>query len=271
MKTLGFQKLGGVDPSWNSPKCAKTCDIPAIWRGSVDDFDLHLIKDADVVFIMAVIEHLITPRRAIKRLVSGMKTGAKLIIEVPSLDLFDGSSGEPLGELSLEHIQFFSLDSLKNMMVGLDLTLVEYSELTLPHSLGSLFAVFECAPEAAIEYRHASGDALLMKHYINESNAKLARCLESLNGKKFILYGAGAHSARLVPILEKKGIAVQAIVDGNPNYLGETLGEIEIQDPEVISRMPETPILISSFRSEAVIKASCKGRFANKIVTLYGS
>ena len=78
-----------------------------------------------------------------------------------------------------------------------------------------------------------------------------------------------AHSARLLPQLAQRGIHVQAIVDGNPNYHGETLGEIVIEDPMVLSDMPDIPVLISSFRSEAAIKVFCTERFTNRLITLY--
>jgi hypothetical protein len=271
LKSQGYTKLIGIDPAKNCSERAKIYGIQDVYCGSIVDFDLGLVSDADVVLVMAVLEHLVTPKSSIDRLVNGMKVGARLIIEVPSLALFDGIKGEPLGELSIEHLQFFSLTSLTNLMVGLNLKLVGDYEMELPHALGALFAVFECTSDAATEFQDGSSDSVIMKKYVYDSNAKLARCFEQPIDKSIILYGAGAHSARLLPQLAERGIHVQAIVDGNPNYHGETLGEIEIQDPMVLADMPDTPILISSFRSEAAIKVFCTERFTNRLITFYGS
>jgi len=271
LKSQGYTKLIGIDPAKNCSERAKTYGIQDVYCGSIVDLDLSLVSDADVVLVMAVLEHLVAPKSAIDRLVSGMKVGARLIIEVPSLALFDGIKGEPLGELSIEHLQFFSLTSLTNLMVGLNLKLVGDYEMELPHALGALFAVFECTSDAATEFQDGSSDSVIMKKYVYDSNAKLALCFEQPIDKNIILYGAGAHSARLLPQLAQRGIHVQAIVDGNPNYHGETLGEIEIQDPMVLADMPDTPVLISSFRSEAAIKLFCTERFTNRLITFYGS
>lgn len=271
LKSQGYSKLIGIDPAKNCSERAEMYGIQDAYCGSIVDFDLSLVSDADVVLVMAVLEHLVTPKSSIARLVSGMRVGARLIIEVPSLALFDGIKGEPFGELSIEHLQFFSLTSLSNLMVGLNLKLVGDYEMELPHALGTLFAVFECTSDAATELQDGSNDLVVMRKYVNDSNAKLALCFEQPIDKSIILYGAGAHSARLLPELAERGIHVQAIVDGNPNYHGETLGEILIEDPMVLADMPDIPVLISSFRSEAAIKLFCTERFTNRLITFYES
>ncbi|MDC0088864.1 class I SAM-dependent methyltransferase [Porticoccaceae bacterium] len=269
LKDQGYQRLIGIDQAKNCTERALIYGIEDVNRGSVVDFDLSLVGDADVVLVMAVLEHLLTPKSSIKRVVSGMKVGAKLIIEVPSLARFDGVNGEPFGEFSLEHLQFFSLTSLTNLAVGLNIKLVAHYDLDLPSSLGSLFAVFERTSEVFSELQDARSDAVSVKKYIDDSKAKLDLCLENLVDRSIILYGAGAHSGRLLPLLAQKQVHVRAIVDGNPNYQGETLGDLEIKDPAIISGMPDTPLLISSFRSESAIKAFCAERFANRIISFY--
>ena len=271
LRSQGYTKLIGIDPAKNCSERAKIYGIQNVYCGSIVDFDLSLVSDADVVLVMAVLEHLVTPKRSIERLVGGMKVGARLIIEVPSLALFDGIKGEPLGELSIEHLQFFSLTSLTNLMVGLNLKLVGDYEMELPHALGTLFAVFECTPDAATEFQDGTSDLVMMKKYVDDSIAKLSICFEQQIDKRIILYGAGAHSARLLPQLAERGIHVQAIVDGNPNYHGETLGDIVIKDPMVLTDLPDIPVLVSSFRSEAAIKAFCLERFTNRLITFYES
>lgn len=82
LKSQGYTKLIGIDPAKNCSERAKTYGIQDVYCGSIDDFDLSLVSDADVVLVMAVLEHLVTPKSSIDRLVSGMKVGARLIIEV---------------------------------------------------------------------------------------------------------------------------------------------------------------------------------------------
>lgn len=82
LKSQGYTKLIGIDPAKNCFERAKTYGIQDVYCGSIDDFDLSLVSDADVVLVMAVLEHLVTPKSSIDRLVSGMKVGARLIIEV---------------------------------------------------------------------------------------------------------------------------------------------------------------------------------------------
>ena len=72
----------------------------------------------------------------------------------------------------------------------------------------------------------------------------------------FLIYGAGSHTARILPMLsaDLRQLPVHAIIDNNPNLAGKQLGGIPIVSAAKLGDYPGRDILISSFRYETEIK-----------------
>lgn len=116
MARAGWGNLHGVDPAPNSAQRAKAIfGLTSIHLGTFDTAHTVVpLAQADVVFVMAVLEHLPKLRADMQALLARLRPGCRLLIEVPALDLFKAEGAEPFGEFSLEHIQFFSATSLRN-------------------------------------------------------------------------------------------------------------------------------------------------------------
>lgn len=273
LRNAGWERLQGLDPAPKSAlRAREQFDLECIHQGTL--FQASEVIDlgrADLVCLMAVLEHLPELRRDVSRLLSHLREGCRLLIEVPALDLFIGSAGEPFGELSLEHIQFFSSQSLRNFFASLGCRVLGEELVPLPalHS-GALFVLVEYIGAGPMVLTNEL--PVTMDDYLNGSHQRWVQVLRKIPEVPYVLYGAGSHSARLLPQLnsrQKKNLV--AVLDGNKNLHGKRFDQWVVHAPEELAKFPGLPVLISSYRSEKLIAQTLKKYFPDhELHLMYG-
>jgi SAM-dependent methyltransferase len=273
MRDSGWTDLHGVDPG---PKAAQSArdlfDIGNIHCATMGTAHTVLPLDqADLVCIMAVLEHLPSLHDDMQALISHLRPGCRILVEVPALDLFKARAAEPFGEFSLEHIQFFSATSLRNFFAGLGSKAIVLENVALPMlQSGSLFGLFENLGSKSSDILIEHEDDQVFREYVEGSRETLNAAMQKIPDTPFLIYGAGSHTARLLPYLEiTHSDHLLGIVDGNTNLVGKTMGRWTIQPPDVLTTMPNVSVLVSSFRSQIEIASSLESRFTNNLVLMY--
>lgn len=273
LQAAGWQHLQGLDPAPNAAQCArKMFGVENIHRGLMSEAHAVLdLKSVDLVCIMCVLEHLPQLRQDMARLVSRLRPGCKILLEVPAIECFLHPDCEPFGEFSLEHIQFFDTASLVNLMQSLGARQLALELLELPMvASGSMLGLFEWSgsiPHAPAFQCSTTG---ALQDYILESQRQLHRALQRVPVGPLIVYGAGSHTARLLAHLEKiPECEVRSIVDSNPNLQGKRMGRWTVRAPSSIQETPEVAVLISSFRSQNAIASHLRKTAPNPLVLLY--
>jgi SAM-dependent methyltransferase len=274
LSAAGLRHLHGVDPAPNAQATARTAfGLTGVRRGTMADCEQVVpLRDAQVVLIMAVLEHLWNPRRDLARLLAQLQPGCKVIIEVPALETFDGSRGEPFGELSLEHIQFFSLRSLDSFMRTLGAQPAGHRLVDLPSiEAKALLGMYEITSSQSPPV-HAGTDGDAMRSYLRLCASRWDAALACVPTGELAIYGAGSHTARLLPALARRGdAALECLVDTNPNLQGRRMGGHVIASPAELARHPTVPVLVSSYRYQSEIRTRLESRHSNPVVTLYGA
>lgn len=273
LQKAGWQQLQGLDPAPNAAQCAlEMFGVRGIRRGVMSEAHevLHL-QGLDLVCIMSVLEHLPQLKQDMAGLLSKLRPGCKVLVEVPAIEFFLNPNSEPFGEFSLEHIQFFDAPSLNNLMRSLGAEPLALELLDLPMvASGSMLGLFEwngSTPASPI-YSHPHTDTLVT--YIAQSKRQLVRALQQVPAGPLIVYGAGSHTARLLAHLERKPCCtVHGIVDSNPNLVGKRMGRWTVQPPSSIHSTPDIPVLVSSFRSQNAIASDLKKSVTNPLVLMY--
>jgi hypothetical protein len=208
-----------------------------------------------LICFSAVLEHLLDPYTEMSKLCDKLPNDCLIAVEVPDIDAFDGKNGEPYGEFSLEHINYFSERSLSALFYRLGCNIIK-SEKVSYQGGGSLILLAQ--NKHSPEKFSYSNDYINMQAYIVASENKLESCLKKLLPKitkNLLIYGAGSHTARLIPRLLSLDINnFDAIIDSNQNLWGEKLGNIPIVPINNINNFNNHDILISSFKSEKIIK-----------------
>jgi SAM-dependent methyltransferase len=272
----GWHSLSGIDPAPNAHIQAKNCyNLTQVRTGELEQVhDIPELAEASLVCLMGVLEHLPLLREHMQALSDTLGPDAMMLIEVPASERFIADDFEPFGEFSLEHIQFFSQISLNNLMSSLGWEPVKTEILELPQgTTDSLLCLYQRAVSAELSQPETNDELSL---YITESTKRLAPALNTImeSDGELIIFGAGSHTARLLPYL-RQGDCLQrvlAIVDNNPNLQGKQMDRWVVAQPEQVLKLyPDAKVLVSSYRSQHAIADALKKHYSNPILTIYSA
>lgn len=274
LKALGFTRLQGVDPAPQAPEIAsRLYGLPGVVSGEVSSAaDVVDLARADVVCLWAVLEHLPQLEQDLRGLLQHLRHGTRLLVEVPAVESFDAAHGEVLGEFSPEHIQFFTAQTLVNLMqrLGAEPLDVRVQHWPAIHS-GSLFAAFACrtAETNGMPQRCAVGYRQITE-YVRVGQERMQQLLAQIPDVAWVLYGAGAHSLRLLANLDDERRAqLQAVLDANPNLQGQQLCGFPVLPPTAVHRFAGCPVVVSSFRAQTPIVQWLRGACSNPLICFY--
>lgn len=272
---LGFTDLSGLDPS---PACAAEvarcghCGIV----GTIDDFQSDSEKYSGII-LSHVLEHVLDVKSALTALAGRLQPDGWLYVEVPDASRYLDCQLAPFQDFNLEHINHFSLQSLRNALTANGWNVCRAGGKTLrlernrPYPAVFVFAHF--SGECSVEFDPATHTRLI--DYASVS----ARMLEGIDQRlrhviadsPVAIWGAGQFTMRLLAESSLKNADIVAIIDSNPVHHGRPLHGQKIQSPDQFLRVcsPVVPIIIGSLVNLESIESSIRGRgFVNPIVQL---
>lgn len=172
----------------------------------------------------------------------------------------------------MEHIQFFSAQSLRNLLGRLGARVVAEHLLPLTSvDAGSLFVLAEKDVSTGKAMAFQPESSTHFDAYLAGSRVRLDAAIRRVPREPFVLYGAGSHSARLLPLLDHAARRrIRAVLDGNVNLHGKRFGAWTVQAPAAMVEYPGLPVLISSYRAQQAIAHSLGARCSNPVVSMYG-
>jgi SAM-dependent methyltransferase len=272
--TAGWTSLYGMDPAPEaSAKANALFGLQNVRAGTIRQAPQLLPLDqAALVCLTGVLEHLPDLRSDLAALVKGLNDRTMIMVEVPALERFTRTPLEPYGEFSLEHIQYFSTQSLDRLMAELGYVrkageIVELSDGVTD----SLFGLFVRQTSATADMPYST---VGLRDYLALSGQLMSQVIDAIvqcNAGQLVIYGAGSHSARLLPKMAAAGIAerIVGIADGNPNLRGKMLGRYQVCSPDKLEQWPDATIVVSSFGAQNAIAEFISQRFPNPILKLY--
>ena len=278
IRDAGWSRLKGVDPAPRAHTQALALyGLDCVQTGTLNQATTqHDFSATDVICMMGVLEHLPRLESDLAQLVSALDVGTKILVEVPALECFSRKAHEPFGEFSLEHIQFFSATSLATLFATLGYQPLALAIVELPAGYcDSLMGMFVRAPNALpTEHPAMVGSmANLLEDYLQNSEKMMTAAITRIaadTASNLVIYGAGSHTARLLPKLPAKELnRIGAVVDGNPNLHGKRLGNFVIEAPSALAKYPAATIVVSSFRSQTSIAEMLRATRVNFVLTLY--
>ncbi len=276
LRDAGWSRLAGIDPAPAAPREALArFGIDCVRSGRLEQAPSLLPLDGfDAVCLTGVLEHLPDLRRNLEALIASLSDRARILVEVPALERFASRPGEPFGEFSLEHIQYFSTSSLIRFFATLGFSPLATLIVELPRgSCDSLFGLF--ARTSRPEPSPADADLAdgLLEDYVARCAHGMADCLAKISdcdADSFVIYGAGSHTARLLPRLTdavRKRIA--CIVDRNPNLHGKRLGGFAIETQEALAGHASATVVVSTFGGQEAIVGMLRTTRPNPVLALY--
>ncbi|MEO7039538.1 MAG: class I SAM-dependent methyltransferase, partial [Candidatus Elarobacter sp.] len=250
--------VAGIDPSPFAARIARERYGIEVRVGSL--FDELGPGAFDLVVATLVLEPVIDLRRFIGRLREFLRPGGRLYLELPDASRFNFSGdphdphavgfAEPYLQFNFEHVNYFTPRSLENLMLanGFVALAVEPQLSTFPVIASTWMRG---------ELPRAEDSLPALRRYVEQCRARVAQIevtIRALAARgEFAVWGAGAHTQRLLGSGGLDAARVPFFVDANPALQGATLAGRPVVAPDRLRERPELPILVSSFAFEGEI------------------
>jgi SAM-dependent methyltransferase len=275
LRESGISNVRGVDPS---PGCARAAREH--YGIEVDTYSIFDIPEQtyDFLILVGVMEHIRDLEQATAKIGRLLVPAGRVYLAVPDAAAFAAQTDGPYQEFSVEHLTFFSLSSLTNLMQMRGFRRIAGGHFVCAPSHGTtggiVWGVFEAGPyEPRLEKDTETETGLAA--YICKSeqvDARVRRIIAGIaaSADPILVWGTGAHTLRLLAEGGLDKVNIHAFIDSNPKYQGRNLHGRPVMAPADLQERKE-PILISSFAAQHDIAIQIRDRLrlANEIITLY--
>ncbi|MDD5363742.1 MAG: methyltransferase domain-containing protein [Gallionellaceae bacterium] len=274
-KSAGYRSILGLEPSSMASTLARDTYGIEVIPATLEDF--HPGRQFDLITLCGVLEHLTSLHDLVSGIGRLLPDRGYLFIAVPDAASFgEREPREPFLEFALEHINFFTDQSLDNLLRphGFE-RVASLSQWNDFYANRYLLALYNHGPiERPAPVRDESGTDSVAR-YIDMSNARLATIAGKVDaladtGTPIVIWGAGSLASRLCATTRLPECNILAFVDVNPQLHGQTLLGRPIHPPEWLDGRREATVFIASYVYGAEIRQALADKFhwGDAIVTI---
>ena len=269
LQEQGFRHLTGLEPSEkNCCGITERWGIRAVAGALGEDIPPLVGETFDIVLMEGVLEHLIDVQGNVRDALAYLKKDGALYLNVPDLAAFPDCH-DLYQQFSVEHVNFFSLPSMQNLMGAFGMTCVAYDR----NGYG-VFTLWRHASEGVTARTFDQAGTADMRTYLAGAEQLAAQMKDRLTpyrGREVYVWAAGTHTAMLYQLGLLDGIHVRAIIDSNANYQGKEIYGVPVIAPQELAAREPLPIIISSQLAQDAIHTQIKEKMGlpNEVVRLY--
>jgi SAM-dependent methyltransferase len=271
-RRAGYERLLGLDPAPECRALAERLYKVDVVTGSLSSFCAE--TPFDVVLLSSVLEHLPDPRAALDRVASLVAKDGLVFVQVPDAARFGVEMREPFLEFSIEHINYFTRESLEELMVRAGFVAVEVRPDVLRYN-GTAYPALTSAwrrgaSPAATPSRSDIGP---LRAYVTRSSELLTqvdRALRPLaeSREEVVVWGAGSLAARLLATTVMGELNIVGVVDSNPSLHTQRLLGLPIAPPASLRGGRVTVLVASVVWGEAIVKTLEEFGYEGRVVSL---
>lgn len=276
MYRLGYREALGIDPSSESVNVASSREGVKVEVGSFEAVPSSIGK-FDCVCLTGVLEHLWDLDEAMSAIVSLLNAGGIVYVEIPDADRYVDPYVAPFEDFSTEHVNHFSLSSLKVLAsrFGLETIFERRTETPLgPDVRAAAVAVaWRVNPDVLPNVEYDTDLVNSLKQYVDQSSRDFREIRNGLDqrlGKsdEYILWGIGETSFKLLALDPLRNRRAAYFVDSNASRRQFTFDGTRVLEPaNLISG--GLPIVASSLiRATAIVDASRSLGLENPVIRL---
>ncbi len=279
LRATGATQVLGLDPS---PACARTAARRygiRVLTGTLSHPPPDLGRH-DLILLGAVLEHVRDLRAALQQVQALLRPPGLLYVEVPDATRFSVAEDAPFQEFSVEHINYFSQRSLRNLLQAAGFEEIESAptataqgESTVAWVINAIFR--RAAAGARHPLERDEGTEAALAAYVaasREVERGIHAALEPWvrSARPIIVWGVGTHTQRLLATGTLARARIAAFVDSNPRYQGKQMNGLPILAPASLRGRTE-PILVSSRFFQKEIERQIRGELGlpNELILLY--
>ena len=277
LREAGFERPFGVDPSPDAVRVARDAFSLEVIVGGLDEAKAWGHKFGLVSYV-AVLEHVLKPRKQVREVSRLLRRDGFLFVSVPAAGSFKDHVEAPFQEFSVEHINYFTSRSLANALGAEGFTQVAERVVVLPLGSDGLGPALEAVYRWDGIVRPPQPDPMGaddIREYIRRCGVAEASTLETIermasSGERIYVWGTGTHTLHLLRNSHLGDCRIEAFLDSNPHYVGGVLAGRPVIAPADL-RVADAPILVSSAVSQAGIAAAARERFGPdvQLILLY--
>lgn len=252
LKANGYSRLVGVDPSAKCVQILKEHGIQAV-QSSLFEMDQRV--KYDMVMLLSVLEHIQDLPHAVQTITQLLSPEGIFYLTVPDASHFYLENQLVYQQFSSEHINYFTLESLRNLLAPYSFDLLGY-RVYQDCNTGfntALDAIFQLRPSALqkmpLAYDH-TGTASIST-YISQCakiEGELNRSLDPLvaSQEPILVWGCGTHTMRQLAVGNLGKCNIKLLIDSNPHFHHHSYGDIPIVAPTELSEHKNERILVSA-------------------------
>ncbi len=267
LRDLGFSSVHGVEPSPDAARVARETHGLDVIAGDARTARSWGVGFS-VVSLVAVLEHLVNPGAATREIAELLSPDGVLYLHVPDAARFPDHVDAPYQQFSVEHINYFTPASLRNLLASVSLEVVVERTVVVKQSDDAELSGVEVLcrrsdRRLAVDRDLEGADALsaYIARSAEKERAVLARIAELAEGQSPIyVWGTGTHALHLLATSRLADCNIVGFIDSNPHYAGRLLAGRTVVEPAAVERL-DVPILVASAVSQTAIANSARGLF----------
>jgi SAM-dependent methyltransferase len=254
----GFPEVSGWDPSAGCAAAAKQLyDIDVRAQTLADPGPLD--RPFDLVILIGVLEHVRDLAASLDLVRALLAETGFLYVDVPDATRFAEYADAPFQQFSAEHVNFFSEQSLSNLLATAGFEPVWCHQgveaLTALSPMPNVTGLFRLTADGV---RPRTTDVVTrgsLAAYVGKSRAIEGELLAVIDGvvgggEPLIVWGVGTLTRRLMATSRLPQANIHAFADSNIHYHGQSFAGIEIIAPSAVCDRTETVLVASVYQVE---------------------
>lgn len=258
---LGYKNLTGLDPSVVCVNRVKELGFNGVLGGLYTKN--NFFQKFDCILLTHVLEHVYEVKQAIINMLSWLKEGGILYLEVPDASRYKDFFITPFYFFDVEHINHFDAASLKNLLGNFHGQVVKVGQKNMPVSntnfYPAIYVVFKQESGKgqlkAVEFDDAA--ILSVRAHIEQSkstssNPKLEALAESQ--EPVIVWGAGQAAQRLLQSTRLSQTNIQFFIDNDQKKHGFIICGRPVFGADHLHDFKGTIVICSALHSREILK-----------------
>lgn len=270
-KINNYKNIKGVDPARECRLIAKKKYKINVETSTISEFNSK--TQYNLIIISSVLEHLENLDKQIIKISKLISNKGYLSITVPDVSKFDKKIREPYLEFSTEHINYFTKNSLSNLLNQYGFKNKSFFSHRLKGFDGyALESIWQFSGKTKEIKKDLTGKEKMVS-YIKLSQKIQKKYEQKINlllkdGDEIIIWGMGSLTSRLLATTNLSKLKIIKIVDSNPKLQNKKIKGLVISDPESIKGLKKS-ILICTVNYQKEIKniLSKKYKYAGNIIS----
>lgn len=247
----GYRNITGIDPSDESVNRLKKAGIHAYVGSIYSAVSQEEENKYDCIFLFEVAEHLLLPGRGIENVKKMLKKDGVFIISVPDYSQIGEDKSSVANYFNLEHINYFSENSLDNLMDIYGLKRIAQKRVGI-----DLIQCYKNVNEFQGIQKDFITEKAVRNYFSNqeEKEENERRTIQQLKSdqREIVIWGTGSYVMSLIAKTDLLECNIKGFVDNNKIKQGREMYGYTIYAPDFLKDKNYTVLICSMLNSDTI-------------------